>query len=76
MADFDNDEAAFESIIKHALPNRMITNFILVAEVIDNETEELSIFMSDRMTPWLAMGMLKSAGEMVKEGQGRPDMDD
>ena len=76
MADFDSDEAAFESIIKHALPNRMITNFILVAEIVDNQNEELSLFMSDRMTPWLAMGMLKSAGEMVKEGQGRPDMDD
>lgn len=76
MAEYENEEAAFEEIIRAAIPNRMITNFVLVAEIIDNDTEELSIFMSDRMTPWLAMGMLKSAGEMVKEGQARPDLDD
>ena len=65
MSDFYNENDAFESIIKEALPNKMITNFVLIAEVIDSKTEELSIFMSDSMTPWLALGMLKSAMNTV-----------
>lgn len=76
MPDFQDDDDAFASIIKAALPDRMITNFVLVAEIIDNDNEELSIFMSDRMTPWLAMGMLKSAEQIVKDGQGQASLDD
>lgn len=66
MPDFDSENEAFENIIKSALPDKMITNFVLVAEVVDSSGEELSIFMSDQMTPWLALGMLKYASHTVK----------
>ena len=65
MSEFSNEDDAFESIIKDALPDKIITNFVLVAEIYDDDGEELTVFMSDKMTPWLALGMLKSATQTV-----------
>lgn len=65
MSEFSNEDDAFESIIKDALPDKMITNFVLIAEIYDDDGEELTVFMSDKMTPWLALGMLKSATQTV-----------
>jgi hypothetical protein len=65
VSEFSNEDDAFESIIKDALPDKMITNFVLIAEIYDDDGEELTVFMSDKMTPWLALGMLKSATQTV-----------
>lgn len=65
MSEFSNEDDAFESIIKDALPDKIITNFVLIAEIYDDDGEELTVFMSDKMTPWLALGMLKSATQTV-----------
>ena len=65
----NSDDEVFRQIVKDALPGRMITNFVLIAEIVDEDSEQLSLFMSDRMTPWLAMGMLKSAEEMVSDSE-------
>lgn len=66
MPEFDSENEAFEDIIKSAIPNKMISNFVLIAEVIDSDGEELSIFMSEQMTPWLALGMIKYGSHTVK----------
>lgn len=76
MSDFDSENEVFKDIIKEALPNRMITHFVLIAEVLNSDTEELSIFTSESMTPWLALGMLKSASDMVQSNQGQPKFED
>lgn len=76
MSEFDNENDAFNNIIREALPDRMITHFILVAEVLGSDTEELSIFTSEAMTPWLALGMLKSASDMVRSNQGQPKFEE
>lgn len=65
MSEFSNEDDAFASIIKDALPDKIITNFVLIAEIYDDDGEELTVFMSDKMTPWLALGMLKSATQTV-----------
>jgi hypothetical protein len=52
MSNFNNENDAFESIIKEALPNKMITNFVLVAEVIDSETGEIVKLFNPRTQIW------------------------
>lgn len=61
-----NDKEQFEEIIRQVMPNRLITNFILIAEIVNGDDEELSVNVSNNMTPWLAMGMLGYAENMIK----------
>jgi len=72
----NSDDKVFQQIVKDALPGRMISNFVLIAEIIDNDSEQLSLFMSDRMTPWLARGMMKSAEDMISDAEYFDDDDD
>ena len=59
----------FESFVRDALPNKLISNFIIVAEIISESGSELSISCSNSMTPWLASGMLRAAEDMVLSGE-------
>jgi hypothetical protein len=56
----------FTEIIKQVIPDKLITNFILIAEVVDGGDEELSVNVSNGMTPWLALGMLQYAEAMIR----------
>lgn len=64
-----DENEVFRQIVRDAIPGRMISNFVLIAEIVDDESEHLSLFTSDRMTPWLAKGMLKSAAEMISDAE-------
>jgi hypothetical protein len=59
----------FENLVKDSLPNHLITNFIVIAEVATGPHQELSLSISDSMTPWLAHGMLNTAMEMINSGE-------
>lgn len=71
MDDDQINEDLFQDLIHSVLPERLITNFIVIAEVMDDSGEELSVVMSDNMTPWLAVGMLKSAVDIVNGENAR-----
>ncbi len=58
----------FEYLVNSLLPSRLVTNFILIAEVVDNDNAELSLSVSDGLTPWAAEGMLRYAEQMVRTG--------
>lgn len=67
-----NEEEVFTTFIdmmRAAMPDKVITNFVFVAEVVSNEDNELSIVTSSGMTPWLAQGMLNAAEDMILTGQ-------
>jgi hypothetical protein len=73
MAD---DEQIGEPIMEHMqkfmrenLPGKLVTNYIIIAEVADEETQMLHLSVSETMTPWLAYGMLHSASTMLSEGE-------
>ena len=76
---FDEDDAGlrqqFELLMKGMLPSRLITNFVIVAEVVDGDSSELSVSVSGGMTPWLASGMLEHAASIISTGDSR-NMDD
>lgn len=67
MFDDGDDELPFmEELVSKALPNKFIANFIVIAEVFnDKGTSELSLVTSESMSPWLALGMIQSAHDMV-----------
>lgn len=73
MADDDGKQEPImndmQNFMKNALPNKIVTNYIIIAEVADDETQNLHIAVSETMTPWLAYGMLHSASGMLAEGE-------
>ena len=73
MRDYDK---SIEDLLRSALPNIVITNFILVAEVVDEEETKLFISMSDNMTPWLASGMLQCGLELLNDNDGYDEDDE
>lgn len=58
-----------QKLLRKALPNKIVTNFIIIAEVADEDGQMLSLSISDAMTPWLAYGMLNGAMGMLGSGE-------
>ncbi len=67
--DKKNTKYEFDSFVRDSLPNKLIANFIIVAEIVNESGTELSISCSMSMTPWLASGMLRSAEDMILNGE-------
>jgi hypothetical protein len=58
-----------EELLRGALPQSLVTNFVLIAEIVSGSDQELVLTISDSMTPWLANGMLETAMEMMRAGE-------
>lgn len=58
------DEVA--DILRQSMPNKIITNFVLVCEVVTEDGAELIVNHSESMTPWLGAGMLLSAQDILQ----------
>ena len=67
--DRKNMKYDFDSFVRDSLPDKLIANFIIVAEIVTESGTELSISCSMSMTPWLASGMLRSAEDMILSGE-------
>jgi hypothetical protein len=63
----------FREIVQKTLPEKLIINFVVVAEIADETGSQLSLFVSDSMSPWLAHGMLEYAIDMVDSGNIKED---
>lgn len=59
------DEQDFEALIAEAFPQQMITNWIIIAEVVDEDSRDLHLGSSQGMTTWLGAGMLECAKEIL-----------
>lgn len=73
------EQSALEEIanlLRSSMPDKVVTNFIVVAEVVEADSQGLSLALSDTMTPWLAYGMLNSAMGMVSSGEYQFPMND
>lgn len=62
-------DAEIEELLRGALPRGLVTNFVLIAEVVSDSQQELVLSISDSMTPWLAHGMLETAMDMMRSGE-------
>jgi len=69
----DNEENSldglFEQLVREILPSTVISNFLLVAEVVNEDGTDLNVTVSSNLTPWLALGMIRSAEEMITSGE-------
>lgn len=68
MPDNQDMNEIFRELVQKSLPQKLIVNFVIVAEVADDDGSQLSIFVSDTMSPWLAHGMLEYAIDMIDSG--------
>lgn len=59
--------AEFERIIKDAVHGRVVSNFVLVAEMVGGDGQDIEVYLSQMMTPWLASGMLHYAEGLILE---------
>ena len=59
------DDKDLQGLISEAFPEQMITNWIIIAEVLDNDSRDLHLGTSDGMTTWLGTGMLDCAREIM-----------
>jgi hypothetical protein len=59
------DDKDLQGLISEAFPEQMITNWIIIAEVLDNDSRDLHLGTSDGMTTWLGAGMLDCAKEIM-----------
>lgn len=62
----DSEDLEFMELIRAAMPDRVISNFIGICEVLTENGVELEIITSQSLTPWLGMGMLQSALNTLK----------
>lgn len=66
---FSPDELEeFERLMKSAVPGRVVSNFIFIAEMMSGDGPDLEVFLSPSITPWLASGMLNYAEELLSVG--------
>lgn len=60
---------SFEEMTRGVGERAIVTNFVVVAEVVDGESSDIAISFSDGMTPWLADGLLRAAADMITRGK-------
>jgi hypothetical protein len=70
-----DDRAAFADLIREAMPDRVIANFVLVCEILTEDGAELTVAHSDSITPWLSLGMLLSAQDLLQSSIGSDEED-
>ena len=59
------DDKDLEGLIAEAFPEQIITNWIIIAEIVDNDSRDLHMGTSEGMTTWLGTGMLECAKEII-----------
>jgi hypothetical protein len=65
---------AIERLIKESMPDSIVTHYIAIVEVMEEEGQRLRLVLSDNMTPWMAIGMLEGGTRMI-DAYGHEDFD-
>ena len=68
MDDEIRNSEQIEYLLRSLLPSRFIANFIVIAEVVDGDSSELTVTVSNALTPWCADGMLTHAKGIISSG--------
>lgn len=58
------EEQDLQGLLAEAFPEQVITNWIIIAEVVDEDSRDLHLGSSPGMTTWLGAGMLDCAKEI------------
>ena len=63
MAEHDD---AIERLIQESMPGSIVTHYLAIIEVMEEDGQKLRLSMSDGMTPWLALGMIQGGQRMIE----------
>jgi hypothetical protein len=56
-----------EGIINENFPNSIVSNYIIIAEIVSEDGINLQVISSESLTPWTALGMFEMAQERIVE---------
>lgn len=63
----ENEDFDLSKIVGDVFPQKMISNWIVVAEIVTDDNKFLAVDTSEDLSLWLASGMLKCAEEIIRE---------
>jgi len=69
IVEVDTEMDELRKVLRNTMSEKLITNFVIIAEVTDEDGQSLSLSVSDSITPWLAYGMINSALAMLGSGE-------
>jgi len=73
----EESEPDFQAMLEESFPDKIVTNYIIIAESVSANTRDLHVQTSDQMTTWLATGMLNCASEVIlNQGYAEQDGDE
>jgi hypothetical protein len=72
----ENNQFDLHQMVNEAFGEKMITNYIIIAETVSTNERSLQIATSDGMTTWLASGMLNCASDIVLNQNYEIDLDE
>jgi hypothetical protein len=62
------NEDELRKLLEAAMPKGLISNYVIVCETYDEFGADLHVMVSENTTPWLAMGMVDSAQDIIQMG--------
>jgi hypothetical protein len=64
------------SLVSDAFPDRIVSNWVVIAETVSADSRTMQIATSENMTTWLATGMLSCAQDIVMNQHYEVEDDD
>ena len=65
MSDDEDIDDRVASLVNEAFEDELVSHWIMIAEVVDSNTQMLRVWSSDRSSRWLVRGMLHEAEDMI-----------
>lgn len=72
----ESPDIDFSTFVSEAFPDKIVTNWVVIAETVSSDSRTMQIATSENMTTWLASGMLSCAQDIVVNSQYEIDDDD
>lgn len=63
----ENEDFDLSKLVGDVFPKKMISNWIVVAEIVTDNNKFLAVDTSEDLSLWLASGMLRCAEEIIRE---------
>jgi hypothetical protein len=72
----EEPQVDLSSFVSDAFPQKIVANWVVIAETVSADSRTMQIATSENMTSWLAAGMLSCAQDIVMNQQYDVDDDE
>ena len=72
----ESEPLDLQQMVNDVFSEQVVSNYIVVAEIVSAEERSLRIATSDGMTTWLASGMLNCASDIILNQNYEVDLDE